>query len=615
MDTTTNYGRTLVLCFDGTASQFDGDNTNVVKLFSLLKKDEPGKQLVYYQPGVGTFAKPGVLTPVVLWCAKMVDMAVACYLDEHVLGGYMFLMQNYQPGDRIVMFGFSRGAYTARSLAGMLHKVGLLPRDNLHHAPFAYKMYRRNDATGFEQSRYFKQTFSRSVEIDFMGLWDTVSSVGVIHARTLPFTSSNATVRTFRHALSLDEHRSRFRPTLWEHSRPSADHPAPSCKQKRRGTQSAPPTTTNSPAPAMAPSLHIIAESEGARTAGPASIATGGRSPAPPPHVELPGAELDDHVGLHTPVRSPPGVIPLPETGDSTLDPEKAVQEHDHPDKEAPKNKFKFKIPYWHQWRKQRKVRELERLLAFEREFDKSDSTDAERWRAHAGSPSPRMGRKTDVLEVWFAGGHSDVGGGNDLDSEPHMLSNVPFHWMVREAIHAQVGLLFDRAGLARHNLHLDAFMLSPLASRHRIDSGIAGLGISLSAPVTPFMGLSRAVSRESDGASADHTALSQAFRPPRGPTSSSLQLNVYGPDVLCPARDELKDHPLWWALELLPSPYWFQNGKGKWKRTSRPNMGRARIIPERDPHVHWSVRTRMDHEELAYRPRAQWQGDPVWVF
>jgi len=112
------------------------------------------------------------------------------------------------------MFGFSRGAYTARSLAGMIHKVGLLPADNFQQVKFAYKMYSRVDQVGWEQSTAFKEAFCRDVTIDFLGVWDTVDSVGLIPKR-LPFTASNTIVRTFRHAIALDERRGKFRPNLW----------------------------------------------------------------------------------------------------------------------------------------------------------------------------------------------------------------------------------------------------------------------------------------------------------------------------------------------------------------------------------------------------------------
>ncbi|KAF7293119.1 Zn(2)-C6 fungal-type domain-containing protein [Mycena kentingensis (nom. inval.)] len=209
-----NAHRTLVLCFDGTGDQFDDDNSNVVNFFSMLKKDDPSQQLVYYQAGIGTYNIPQVARP---WLAKVhrtIDAMLGYHLNSHVMGGYEFLMQNYQHGDKICLFGFSRGAYTARALAGMLHKVGLLPKCNHQQVPFAYKMYSKDDEAGWKQSTAFKKAFSIDVDIEFLGVWDTVASVGLI-PRRLPFTRSNTHVRYFRHAIALDEHRARFLPNFW----------------------------------------------------------------------------------------------------------------------------------------------------------------------------------------------------------------------------------------------------------------------------------------------------------------------------------------------------------------------------------------------------------------
>jgi uncharacterized protein (DUF2235 family) len=98
-------------------------------------------------------------------------MAIGNHLDAHVMGGYEFLMENYHAEDKICIFGFSRGAYTARALAGMLHKVGLLPAGNHQQIPFAYKMFSRDDPTGWKQSNAFKKAFSMNVEIEFVGVW------------------------------------------------------------------------------------------------------------------------------------------------------------------------------------------------------------------------------------------------------------------------------------------------------------------------------------------------------------------------------------------------------------------------------------------------------------
>ncbi|KAI6017468.1 hypothetical protein EDC04DRAFT_478802 [Pisolithus marmoratus] len=212
-----NTARTLVLCFDGTGDQFDGDNSNIVQFFSMLKKDDSTQQMVYYQAGIGTYTIPQIATPMYANLSKTIDMMVGKNLNAHVMSGYEFLMQNYEGGDKICLFGFSRGAYTARALAGMLHKVGLLPRCNHQQVPFAYKMYSRDDEEGWKQSTAFKKAFSIDVDVEFVGVWDTVNSVGII-PRRLPFTKGNNKIRYFRHALALDEHRTRFMPNYYNRS-------------------------------------------------------------------------------------------------------------------------------------------------------------------------------------------------------------------------------------------------------------------------------------------------------------------------------------------------------------------------------------------------------------
>lgn len=123
-----------------------------------------------------------------MWIAQLVDEGIAWYaarvfstsmselmrsryLDAHVMGGYSFLMDNYQNGDKISIFGFSRGAYTARALAGMLTKVGLLPKDNVEQVPFAWKMYTQTGASAESNAEGYKKIFSRTIEIEFLGVW------------------------------------------------------------------------------------------------------------------------------------------------------------------------------------------------------------------------------------------------------------------------------------------------------------------------------------------------------------------------------------------------------------------------------------------------------------
>ncbi|KZS92264.1 hypothetical protein SISNIDRAFT_429507 [Sistotremastrum niveocremeum HHB9708] len=198
--------RTLVLCFDGTGDQ----NSNIVTLFSLLKKNDPTRQMCYYQAGIGTYSNPNIAMPGATAIAETLDQMVAWYLHAHVQEGYEFLMQNYVAGDKICLFGFSRGAYTARALAGMLHSVGLIPQWNKQQVPFAWKIYQDNTPAGLIRAAEFKATFSINVHIEFVGVFDTVASVGII-SRELPFAASNHAIATFRHALSLDERRVKFK--------------------------------------------------------------------------------------------------------------------------------------------------------------------------------------------------------------------------------------------------------------------------------------------------------------------------------------------------------------------------------------------------------------------
>lgn len=218
-DGTYRKPRTLILCFDGTNDVFDDTSTNLIRLFGALEKNVPGEQVVYYQPGIGTYVRAEApWSPILRDFAKTVDKGLAWYIGTHITGGYKFLMQHYSKGDRICLFGFSRGAFTARCLAGMLHKVGLLPRSNVEQVEFAYSLYESRKPEDVARARKFKDTFSSDVRVEFIGVWDTVSSVG-FGAPLLPFNASETFIRTFRHALALDECRAKFQPNPWQYKK------------------------------------------------------------------------------------------------------------------------------------------------------------------------------------------------------------------------------------------------------------------------------------------------------------------------------------------------------------------------------------------------------------
>ncbi|TIA89608.1 hypothetical protein E3P81_02861 [Wallemia ichthyophaga] len=210
-------GRTIILCLDGTGDQFDGDNSNVVRFFRCLKKDEPSKQLVYYQAGLGTYTTTRSANPITTRLSAIGDVTIGSGLGHHIRDAYAFLMENYTKGDKICMVGFSRGAYSARGLAGMLQKVGLLPKGNREQVGFAYHMFKDNSDEGWKMSQLFKETFSIKVNIHWIGAWDSVSSIGFI-PRDLPFHKSNNAVKNFTHAVALDEHRAKFKAGHWTRS-------------------------------------------------------------------------------------------------------------------------------------------------------------------------------------------------------------------------------------------------------------------------------------------------------------------------------------------------------------------------------------------------------------
>jgi uncharacterized protein (DUF2235 family) len=220
--------KNLVICCDGTNCQFGPENTNVVRLVQVLDRD-PEQQRLYYDPGVGTLPEPNAFTRLQKWFSKVLGLAFGAGLLRKVGEAYAFLMECWEPGDRVFLFGFSRGAYTARVLAGLLHNLGLLPRGNANLIPYILRLnaaVRDIDPAGKDASYWdlcedFRWTFARKTDKDdderrfpvhFLGLWDTVSSVGwVWDPKRYPFTTKNPSVQVARHAVSVDERRWFFR--------------------------------------------------------------------------------------------------------------------------------------------------------------------------------------------------------------------------------------------------------------------------------------------------------------------------------------------------------------------------------------------------------------------
>jgi uncharacterized protein (DUF2235 family) len=247
--------KNIVILLDGTSNKVSTDRTNILRLFKTLKKNDT--QLVYYDPGVGTFGADDSASYYYRKGVEVFGLATGWGLDRNVREAYRFIAENYEHGyssveggdndedtdhdeaangavegrsaDRLFLFGFSRGAYTARVLAGFIHSVGLLPKENLNLLTYAYQAYKDigsarkpEDSVGaFDEVRLYTRTFRPvRAKIEFLGLFDTVSSViesgrHGFRLRSHAFTRRNTSVKSVRHAVAIDERRTMFEPQLW----------------------------------------------------------------------------------------------------------------------------------------------------------------------------------------------------------------------------------------------------------------------------------------------------------------------------------------------------------------------------------------------------------------
>lgn len=240
-------GRRLVLCLDGTNNEPETGTTNVARIFEVAVKDD--EQLVYYDPGVGTMGARGAFTPAGRALSRAAGLVAGFGIKDNLEEAYTFLMRHYRRGDRIFVFGFSRGAYTARALTGMLRTVGLLRPGAENLVPYAVKLYARSgklvrdaDLQGMSQEEKdrlrardkefwdlrdgftrrfgnpdFPSPFAHTSQVHFLGVWDTVKSVGWLNWKAQvqqarwPFTAKITNVHLARHAMAIDERRRPYR--------------------------------------------------------------------------------------------------------------------------------------------------------------------------------------------------------------------------------------------------------------------------------------------------------------------------------------------------------------------------------------------------------------------
>ena len=218
--------KNIVILFDGTSNEISADRTNILRLYGTLKKSED--QVVWYDPGVGTIG----LAWLGIWrkFIEIFGLATGFGLDKNVKEAYRFLVESYQRDengarDRIFIFGFSRGAYSARVLAGFIHAFGLMEKRNLNLLDYVYRAYKRIGEGGNEDAFSEMRLFERTLRADrppirMLGLFDTVASVIEtgrfgLRLKSNAHTSTNSSVQSVRHAVAIDERRTMFEPMLW----------------------------------------------------------------------------------------------------------------------------------------------------------------------------------------------------------------------------------------------------------------------------------------------------------------------------------------------------------------------------------------------------------------
>ncbi len=208
----------LIVCMDGTWNSPEKRHvTNVVRTARAIRPvDSQGvPQLVFYDWGVGS--ERGT---------KLRGGALGAGLDKNIQDAYRFIVHNYSRGDQIYLFGFSRGAYSARSTAGLIRNAGILKKLHAQRIPQAYKLYRNRLKPDAWQAKDFRRRYSRDVQITFVGVWDTVGALGIpsrilkaiTRNRRYKFhdTKLSGIIKHACHAVAINEKRVDFKPTLWE---------------------------------------------------------------------------------------------------------------------------------------------------------------------------------------------------------------------------------------------------------------------------------------------------------------------------------------------------------------------------------------------------------------
>ncbi|MFC4063573.1 phospholipase effector Tle1 domain-containing protein [Actinoplanes subglobosus] len=225
--------RTIVICCDGTGNTFDGEPTNVTRLIRFLDLSDPQRQVAVYAQGVGTNgirisavrdhgpalqtftpreSRLGAHTTVL----RVLGLGFGYGLQPLVREMYRRLAGLHTDADdRIYLFGFSRGAFAVRALAGLIYRCGLPERVDRRTFNRAWQLFKPMSVPVAEVRAFRELSGNRSPEIEFLGVWDTVKSYGGLVPTRLPHLRHNPIVRHVAHALALHERRAWFKATTW----------------------------------------------------------------------------------------------------------------------------------------------------------------------------------------------------------------------------------------------------------------------------------------------------------------------------------------------------------------------------------------------------------------
>ncbi|QLG71328.1 hypothetical protein HG535_0B03670 [Zygotorulaspora mrakii] len=549
--------KNLVLCFDGTRENFGPQPiTNVLKIYQMLENDNSDIQVCYYQPGIGT--EPG-FDPVIdvrrrfttsHW-SNVTDAMFASTVDHHVVSGYVFLMENYENGDNIHMFGFSRGAFIARALAGMLERVGLLYRGLNDMVSMAWRIYELWEyAEQPSQPNYnvtladeFKRTFCRSQEVRvyFQGLFDSVNSVGILRDRLFPCTQRSGIVDHVRHAVSVDERKGKFKQQSFAPN-PNA------CLAHSVNTNSNYDSMSYSTSPSS-----DLADCE-------TGILESSDEPSlAPSHTLKPDSDANEHNARAA------------ASGKKESNLLKRVNEFLEDTEQFPQT-----------------------LNSLKNSFLNKSLTE------NSGSKSTLT---PDLVEKWFMGDHSDVGGGWGVDCKTgDSVSNMALRWMLCKAV--EHGVVFKKESIhefAKRNTPIGS-LISTIHDKLSFKQAIKIEAVKPPEVIcTEDLEAGNGHYLATSGAIPFTNMLRDFFKFKETEILSNEETTRQKYSSICGGISKLETF-FWWCLELIPIGLRTENESGKWRNIYVPNLGRSRFVPSY-AELHWSVFWRIKHDK-RYRPK-----------